>query len=606
MKRRDFLATTGAAAVGMASLGKVAGKAAGAESAAGGGSPKPQGAVQFDSSGTRISIKTAHYSAEFDGPRLTRFAGSDGRVLVENADEKTPAVELIDAVDRAVALGGGKNAKVHVVRLGPNAAEVIVSDWQGDGAVRIEVDEASGDLCVTPSVTARRQGIARVRWNLAGIKPQLDLVAPFYQGTRLKLNDSLIANQSWKWPMAWEAGLAILQEGDARGMSVCCHDDRFRYKNLFVGHRGSGSSQVLGFETENYGPWRDQQAAGGLTWRINAHTGDWRVPAEAYRRWLWQAYSLDRAARLRPSWAKSISLAVSWCPNSVEVLEALAKRHAPARTLLHVPGWRDRDYDEDYPRYVASEQGRAFLAKAQAMGFHVMPHFNFFTVDPSNPVFQVVGPFVYRKLVTGELDGWGWKDSTYLGIPQSGSQLTTHRSEKVMAYIHPGLSWWRAQLREQIAAAVNDLKLDAVFVDQTLCTWNLENCLVENQTSTEGMWRLTRELANMLGGLCIGGEGLNEISMQWQTFAQAHLFKSHQTSIAGLERVPCPVNHFLFGDLCRTIGYSGLSGRDAASASRMDVHAKLGAIPTITIGSAREIERPNAAVEKEFARAAGK
>ena len=60
----------------------------------------------------------------------------------------------------------------------------------------------------------------------------------------------------------------------------------------------------------------------------------------------------------------------------------------------------------------------------------------------------------------------------------------------------------------------------------------------------------------------VGGEGLNEITMQGLSFAQAHLFKSWQTSIDGLERAGgCDLNHYLFGKLCRTIGYSGLSGK---------------------------------------------
>jgi hypothetical protein len=64
------------------------------------------------------------------------------------------------------------------------------------------------------------------------------------------------------------------------------------------------------------------------------------------------------------------------------------------------------------------------------------------------------------------------------------------------------------------------------------------------------------------------------------------------------------VGDFLFGELCRTISYANLHGRDEQSAVRMQVHAKLGTIPTITIGSADEIERPNEAVAAEFARAA--
>jgi len=64
------------------------------------------------------------------------------------------------------------------------------------------------------------------------------------------------------------------------------------------------------------------------------------------------------------------------------------------------------------------------------------------------------------------------------------------------------------------------------------------------------------------------------------------------------------VGQFLYGDVCRTIGYSGLDGKDEKSALRMRVHRDLGAIPTLTIHSAEEITKPNPAVAEELQRAA--
>ena len=61
-------------------------------------------------------------------------------------------------------------------------------------------------------------------------------------------------------------------------------------------------------------------------------------------------------------------------------------------------------------------------------------------------------------------------------------------------------------------AAVEELSLDVLFLDVTLNTWNLHNCLVENLTPTEGMRRLTAEIASLKPGLAIGGEGRNEIT----------------------------------------------------------------------------------------------
>jgi len=106
--------------------------------------------------------------------------------------------------------------------------------------------------------------------------------------------------------------------------------------------------------------------------------------------------------------------------------------------------------------------------------------------------------------------------------------------------------------------------------------------------------------------MAVGGEGLNEITMQGLSFAQAHLFRSWQTSVDGLERTAgTAVNAFLFDGMTRTIGYSDLSGNTEPSALRMRTHHSLGAIPTFTRLSADDIRRPNRAVQELFDLARG-
>jgi hypothetical protein len=195
--------------------------------------------------------------------------------------------------------------------------------------------------------------------------------------------------------------------------------------------------------------------------------------------------------------------------------------------------------------------------------------------------------------------GWSWVDGKVLGVPESNESRIHNRDKNVMVKIHPGLSMWRSILGENIHKASSDLDLDCVFIDVTLVTQNLHNCLVGSMTSTEGMKRLIEHIGLLGKGLVVGGEGLNEITMQGLSFAQAHLFKSWQDSIEGLERTGgCNLNQVLFGKLCRTIGYSGLSGKNKNEEMRMQVHLEHGGIPTITIDSANDISNPNVAVKR--------
>ena len=193
-----------------------------------------------------------------------------------------------------------------------------------------------------------------------------------------------------------------------------------------------------------------------------------------------------------------------------------------------------------------------------------------------------------------------------LGVPESNESRLHHRDKNVMVKVHPGLSMWRSILGENILKAVGELTLDTVFIDVTLCIWNIHNCLVESMAPTEGMKRLIEHVASLGSGLTVGGEGLNEITAQGESFAQAHLFKSWQSSIEGLERTgACSLNEFLFGKLCRTIGYSGLGGGNNDEELRMQIHLEHNAIPTITIESAEEITNPNPGVKRMLEIAAG-
>jgi hypothetical protein len=267
---------------------------------------------------------------------------------------------------------------------------------------------------------------------------------------------------------------------------------------------------------------------------------------------------------------------------------------------LHVPNWRTDRYDENYPTFKASDEGRAFLRAAQEAGFRVMPHCNTIDMDPTHMVYPFVQDFRYRLVGSKLAAGWAYdSERGVLRPPNACSHLVGYRDKKVMVKIHPGLAMWRSILAEHVHQAVRDLGLDAVFLDVTHNTYNLHNCLVENMTSTEGMMRLLDYVAGLEGGIVLGGEGLNEATVRDLSFAQAHLFKSSGKNIDGLERTGgCAVNEFLFGRVTRTIGYGQLGGKTPEEELRMRIHEEHGAIPTLTVSTAEEIRHPNPAVRR--------
>ena len=534
--------------------------------------------------GLLVSLKSKASSDEY-------IAGFDRG----NAD----ALQLVYSRGETVDVGEQKFGKVETRPISDLRAEVIFQNWDGDGVLSISIDPASGDLLFEPSAYSSRPGVRACRWRLFGLRRDLKLVAPFFQGVSLTLDDPLIRSSHWDWPHRWEAGLAILQ-GPSGGFSIHTQDDRYRYKALHVG--SAADPFHIGLDTEAYGPLDNSLAAGGLAWRLNVHQGDWEVPAERYRKWLWAAFSLDKEEARRQPWLHSLAMAISWCPGDLAVLNALAEKVDPKKVLLHFSNWRTDGYDENYPTYVASDSGVAFLARAHDMGFHVMPHFNVVETDPNHPIYPRVRDFQYRDIESKKLYGWSWVNSRPIGVPESNASRLDHRREKVMVKIHPGLSTWRSILCSRVREAARQYKLRDVFVDVALNSFNLHNCLVENTTSTEGVNRLIHQIADL--GLSVGGEGLNETFFQGTSFAQVHLFRNPNKAMPGLERTAgCPLNNFLFGRLCRSFGYSGLGGRNEDEELRARVHEEHGALPTITIRSAAEIANPTPAVKRALDRA---
>jgi hypothetical protein len=555
--------------------------------------------------GQRLHVQTATTSAVFEKGWLTslKHRGTGEEFIREFDPTKGAALELLYRSNEKVPVDTSKFGSIELHRRSELEAEFVIHGWDGDGVIEIRADPDSGDILVAPSAFSSRPGVRACRWNLTGLRDDLELVAPFFQGIRLRLDDPLIRQSHWPWPFHWEAGIAILQ-GKASGLSVHVRDDHYRYKALQVGT--STQPRQLGFDTEAYGPIESNLAAGGLVWRLNVHEGDWTRPATAYRNWLWQAYGLAAEEARRAPWMQQVRFVVSWCPGKPAILDALARQLDPRNVLLHFPDWRTSPYDENYPDYTPSETARQFTSRGQSMGFRIMPHFNALDMDPSHPSYAFLRDFQYRGVDRQELQGWSWHEGRGLGVPESNASRVANRDKKVMAKIHPGLSMWRSILSRNIASAVRDLSLQSAFLDVTLVTHNLHNCLVESTTSTEGIQKLIRQVADLDHGLVVGGEGRNEITFQGQSFAQAHLFKSWQDSVQGLERTgTCALGEFLFGRLCRTMGYSGLDGRDEKQELRMRTHVGLGAIPTVTIQSESDIERPNPAVAKMLELAKG-
>jgi hypothetical protein len=550
-----------------------------------------------------ITVSTKTLDAVINNGALVSLCDKKGVRFVEADAEKNEVLRILYRHSETVPVKNTRSGAVYTHSLSDTCAEIRFDAWDGNGLITITEDTETGDLCIEPEVTSARQGILACRYTVEGICGGYRLVAPFYQGIDMELDDILLSGRKWQWPFMWEAGLCILHNGE-NGFWVHCEDDRYRAKSVITG----GERRGLSFDSETYGPVDRSMSAGGIMWRINVFDGTWQVPAERYRAWLWKAYSLEHEEARRFDWTKDIKLAVSWCPSDAALLDSIAKKVDPKTVLLHLPQWREHNYDTCYPDYTPSDNFVAFMRYAHGLGFHCMPHANSVDMDPSMTEYKYLSDFKYREIEGGRLLGWGWENGHALGVPSSNKALTESREKLVMVKIHPGLSMWRSLLAENINKALKKLEYmtDTIFIDVTLCSYNLDNCLVDNTTSMEGMKRIITHIEGIHSGLAVGGEGLNEITFQNLSFAQAHLFDSHQGTTGGLDRCGgCDLNNILFGRLCRTMGYSNLAGENESQILRERIHEEHGAIPTITVSNYKQITNPNAEIKRVLELARG-
>jgi len=552
--------------------------------------------------GKKVLVETATLDAAFDeGVLVWLVRKSDGKELIHTSAKDKTSGYLMYANQEAVPLGAEVGDRFTPLRINDHRVDIRVEAYDGDGVLTIADDPETGDLIVELGAYSSRPGVRACRWLLSGINPELELVAPFFQGIKLPLEDPLIKKTHWVWPHRWEAGMAILQ-GNKGGQWIHCQDTRYIYKALKVGM--PGDAHCLGLDTDAYGPIDNNLSAGGLAWRVNVFEGDWKEPSGRYRTWLEKAYKLDNPSQ--PPWFGDIKLALNSCPVDQNILDALAQWVSPKNILLHVLDWRSNAYADNFPDFTPSHKATQFVKKANDMGFHIVLHCPAIDIDPKNPAYNFIRDFQYRELENKKLIGWTWRGEG--PVPESHADRIRLRDEnrRVNMRLHAGLSMWRSILVEQILKLKEKLSLEAVYIDVTMNTHNVHNCLVENTTPTEGMQRLQKTIKSLGDGVVLAGEGRNEINMQDQCFSIVHLFKSWKENIKGLERIkPIQLSEFLFGRWSRAFGSSRLSGNTPEEDFRIKRQIAFGGIPTITIQSAEEIKHPNPAV-REVLQQAGK
>ncbi len=441
-----------------------------------------------------------------------------------------------------------------------------------------EIDAESGDLLLTQTCESPQPAVWGVEWAIGTIPLDMNIIIPGRSGIKLT-EDSPGASHTFDYPIGWEAQLVIV-EGESRGFYVWAEDAVGRFKRLTVNHSSEGWR--LGLTTINYAPFDDLTTCESTKWRLNVYEGDWRVPARRYRDWMVENLGPTRVEDQQPAWVEDIRCVVIMGMD-ISAIEALTERLDPEQTLLYVPSWRRAGYDRDYPAYDDPfDQFEPFVKRAHELGYRVMPHVNYFGVDPLNPLYEQFEPFQCRS-------PWGNHDKLW---------WLWERADPIIkfAYINPAHKPWRELFISRMKELCERYDIDALHLDQTLVIYNDHNGPIDGQTMIQGNIALHRELREALPGVALSGEGLNEITCLHEAFAQRHAWGiSHTEGTWNRSqlRMAHPISSYLLRPHTIIYGYLGCAPPTSGQlyAAWNEAYQHWGVIPTLK-PNAGQIENP--------------
>ena len=442
------------------------------------------------------------------------------------------------------------------------------------------IEPVTGDVILTQTGEASQKKLAGISWGIADIPDRFEVLVPGCSGQRFSAT-APAGRREFEYPILWEASFVLIQ-GRRGGFLIRADDESPRYKHLTVEH--ARRTFRLRFESRNLAPFGDKDRIESSRWRITPYRGPWQMGAAIYRRWAEARRPLTPLDRQQPGWVRDTQFVVTLPPDPA-LLRDLARHCNPAQTLLYVPGWRRDGYDRNYPDYTARTNLDVFVTEAHRLGFRVMLHVNYFGCDPQNPVYEQVKHAHMRHSFTGELLWWEWPANPPIKF----------------AYINPASRAWRELFVERMKELVRHHKVDALHLDQTLGIFNDANGLVDGMTCIEGSLALHRELRAALPHVALSGEGLNEISGQYEAFAQRHVWSMDHVRRTWDERIVAmshPVSSAVLTPYTRIYGYLGMP--NPAETGFFNVWQRAyepwGVIPTYNRPDATQLADPPPAV----------
>ena len=463
----------------------------------------------------------------------------------------------------------------HARKVAPLAAEIVFRRGQNVIRLFIAVDENTNDLLIEQEGVSDTEGVYGIQWGCGNLDVKnLDLILPAEGGQIVDAMSPIISKNfsypNWKTG-GWEAQLAILQ-GKQGGFFVRGTDETFQFKALH--YEKNVESFALGFETQNQAPFDALTTAQSVTWRLNAYSGNWRVPARYYRDWMERTFKPWRLSEM-PSWVQGIGLVVIYHGGDIGILNRLAELVDPSKTLLYLTDWRKDDFDVNLPDYTPKSGFGHFIETSRRHGFRIMLHTNLVGISPHHPLYTDLQRFQFRDPEDGDLIGWKWEQPAH---PQRH------------AWVNLANSAFREFFVQQLKQVWEEYRVDAFHLDVSHAVVNDANGLIEGANAGQGNVLMHTELAESMPGVVFSGEHLHEVTFFRESFAQR--WKLPPEWDLTPRGTPHPISAFLFSPYTLPYGYLGFPNPDSDPQlyqEYLDAYEKWGILPTLRIWTVEDL-----------------
>ena len=494
--------------------------------------------------GHEAQIVTQSYEARFDGPSLVYFRDvKTDEVLLAGGHAPSPYVRFVqDGQKKELRFDGPQEFTVERLQGDSLSFCGALNGPGGAVSVQVVVTARQDELLLGGSATGKGgyEGVSSLGLACGPTARSTRVLVPNSGGISLK-SSGFKSSHFFNWPIGWEAAMLQVQ-GNAGGLLVCAFEPFQRFKNLEMTRGGRGWH--LHFESENNAPFEGKKSVKSLTWRFRPYRGHWREGARIYRRWLEDTFEPDPDED--PEWTREIRAEFHTGMN-IDTLNAFVDAGVdPEQTLIYVPSWRIHGYDRRYPDYTPQERLKPFIRRAHELGFRVMLHVNYFGCHPEMAEYERFKAYQLRQKYSGERRWWEW---------------TRAEPPIKFAYINPASEDWRDLFVSKMKKLIDDTGADALHLDQTLVIRNDKNGLIDGMNCTRGNLVLHRELKEALPDVALSGEGLNEVSMIHEAFAQRHVAYaiSHTDRTYDRDAIDLthPLSAYLFGHRTTPYPYLG-------------------------------------------------